>query len=301
MAAAEALARATGLNPYPPPNGHYDARGPRSTPNGHSAPPNGHYDARGARTPNGHDASPNGHYARRATTRAAERAPAERRGAARATCAPADVPNGTARRRTADYDGRGGTPLTARRGDGRRPVNSPPRPELAGHERTKTPCAPALLRPPPSRARQAAAHAPASKMLAAAAYSARASIRNATQPEAAAAGCGPCAQQAGNELARRRARGRSADHVSRADGRALALDAWDSCAMLRRGRPSATPRSPGPWRPSATPPGPPPPRPAGRRRWARATGAFLRQARNAQQPRPHPQHTSTTVMTRIMQ
>ena len=89
VAAAERLSTRDQRYP-PPPNGHYDARGPRGTPNGHSAPPNGHYGGpRG--TPNGHSPS-NGHYA-----------PPEGRGpypppntgeAPPRFLPPADVPNG---------------------------------------------------------------------------------------------------------------------------------------------------------------------------------------------------------------
>ena len=60
VAAAERLSTRDARYP-PPPNGHYDARGPRGTPNGHGASPNGHYDARGP--PNGH--SPSNGYAPR--------------------------------------------------------------------------------------------------------------------------------------------------------------------------------------------------------------------------------------------
>ena len=48
VAAAERLSTRDARYP-PPPNGHYDARGPRGTPNGHSAPPNGHYGGRAER------------------------------------------------------------------------------------------------------------------------------------------------------------------------------------------------------------------------------------------------------------
>ena len=79
-----------------------DARGPRGTPNGHSAPPNGHYDARGARTPNGH--SPSNGY------------PPEGRGpypplnngeAPPRFLTPADVPNGHGAPPNGHYDARG--------------------------------------------------------------------------------------------------------------------------------------------------------------------------------------------------
>ena len=88
VAAAERLStRDQRYAPAPSPNGHYDARGPRGTPNGHGASPNGHYDARGP--PNGHSPS-NGYaprddagYARPPTGEAPPR-----------FLTPADVPNG---------------------------------------------------------------------------------------------------------------------------------------------------------------------------------------------------------------
>jgi hypothetical protein len=86
VAAAERLSTRDARYP-PSPNGHYDARGPRGTPNGHGASPNGHYDARGP--PNGHSPS-NGYaprddagYARPPTGEAPPR-----------FLTPADVPNG---------------------------------------------------------------------------------------------------------------------------------------------------------------------------------------------------------------
>ena len=102
VAAAERLSTRDARYP-PPPNGHYDARGPRGTPNGHSAPPNGHYE-RPRGTPNGHSPS-NGHYP-----------PPEGRGpypppnngeAPPRFLTPADVPNGHGAPPNGHYDARG--------------------------------------------------------------------------------------------------------------------------------------------------------------------------------------------------
>ena len=92
VAAAERLSTRDARYP-PSPNGHYDARGPRGTPNGHSAPPNGHYDARGP--PNGH--SPTNGYGR---------APPPN-GEAPRFLTPADVPNGHGAPPNGHYDARG--------------------------------------------------------------------------------------------------------------------------------------------------------------------------------------------------
>ena len=102
VAAAERLSTRDQRYP-PPPNGHYDARGPRGPPNGHSAPPNGHYE-RPRGTPNGHSPS-NGHYP-----------PPEGRGpypppnngeAPPRFLTPADVPNGHGAPPNGHYDARG--------------------------------------------------------------------------------------------------------------------------------------------------------------------------------------------------
>jgi len=105
VAAAERLSTRDARYP-PPPNGHYDARGPRGPPNGHSAPPNGHYGG----TPNGH--SPSNGYA----PRDRHAPPPEGRGpypppnngeAPPRFLTPADVPNGHGAPPNGHYDARG--------------------------------------------------------------------------------------------------------------------------------------------------------------------------------------------------
>ena len=101
VAAAERLSTRDQRYP-PPPNGHYDARGPRGPPNGHSAPPNGHYGGpRG--TPNGHSPS-NGHYAPRDDAGYARPPTGE---APPRFLTPADVPNGHSAPPNGHYDARG--------------------------------------------------------------------------------------------------------------------------------------------------------------------------------------------------